>query len=88
MCKIFTSLCILIVFYKPLLSQPATDIYLADLKIEDGHIEVGSPLNITNRDGYDNQPMFLPDGKSLLYTSIRHDCRRIFAFFRLCNSDR
>ncbi len=73
MCKIFTALCILMVFYNPLLSQPATDIYIADLKIEDGHIEVGSLLNITNRDGYDNQPMFLPDGKSLLYTSIRKD---------------
>ena len=73
MCKIFTALCILIVFYNPLLSQPATDIYIADLKIEDGHIEVGSLLNITNRDGYDNQPMFLPDGKRLLYTSIRKD---------------
>jgi len=73
MFKIFTSLCILVVFYNALLSQPATDIYLADLIIEDGHIEVGFPLNITNRQGYDNQPMFLPDGKSLLYTSIRED---------------
>ncbi len=73
MCKIFTSLCILMVFYNPLLSQPATDIYIADLKIAGGHIEVGSLLNITNRKGYDNQPMFLSDGKSLFYTSIRED---------------
>ena len=73
MCKIFTSLCILFVSYNPLLSQPATDIFIADLKIEGGHIEVSSLLNITNRDGYDNQPMFLPDGKSLFYTSIRKD---------------
>ncbi len=73
MCKIFTSLCILMVFYNPLLSQPATDIYIADLKIADEGTEVGSPLNITHRDGYDNQPMFLPDGKNLLYTSIRED---------------
>ena len=73
MCKIFTSLCILMVFYNPLLSQPATDIYIADLKIEDEGTEVGSPINITNRNGYDNQPMFLPDGLSLLYTSIRMD---------------
>ncbi len=73
MCKIFTSLCILMAFYNPLLSQPATDIYIADLKIEDEGTEVGSPINITNRNGYDNQPMFLPDGLSLLYTSIRMD---------------
>jgi len=73
MFRIFFSLCIFTVFYNTLLSQPATDIYIADLKIEDGHIEVCSPLNITNRNGYDNQPKFLPDGKSLFYTSIRED---------------
>jgi len=72
MFRIF-SFCIFLSFYNPLLSQSVTDIYIADLKIEDERIEVGSPLNITNRDGYDNQPMFLPDGKSLLYTSIRED---------------
>ncbi len=73
MFRIFFSLCTFLAFYNTLFSQPATDIYIADLKIEGGHIEVGSLLNITHRDGYDNQPMFLPDRKSLLYTSIRKD---------------
>ena len=73
MLRIFFSLCIFLIFYNLLFSQPATDIYIADLRIGDSDIEVGSPLNITNREGYDNQPMFLPDGKSLLYTSIRED---------------
>jgi hypothetical protein len=36
-------------------------------------VELGRPSNITNREGYDNQPMFLPDGRSLFYTSIRED---------------
>jgi hypothetical protein len=34
---------------------------------------LGKPVNITNRDGYDNQPSFLPDGNGLLFTSIREN---------------
>ncbi len=52
---------------------PATDIYLVDMKMRSGQIELGKPIQITEWQGYDNQPMFLPDGKSLLYTSIRDD---------------
>lgn len=32
---------------------------------------VSKAVNITQRKGYDNQPSFTPDGKSLLYTSMR-----------------
>lgn len=52
---------------------PATDIYLADLTVNSGNISVQAPMNITDRDGYDNQPMFLPVSPALLYTSIRAD---------------
>ena len=52
---------------------PATDIFLADLQIESGRLQVAEPVNVTNRAGYDNQPAFLPDGTALLYTSIRED---------------
>lgn len=48
---------------------PDTDVFLADLRILDGHIEIGEPRNITNRPGYDNQPWFLRDGSALLYTA-------------------
>jgi hypothetical protein len=55
-------------------SQPAgTDIFLAELTERAGQLQVGAPLNITRRSGYDNQPMFMPDGTRLLYTSIRED---------------
>lgn len=47
---------------------PDTEIYLTDLKIKAGNISVESPINITKRTGYDNQPSFTPDGKKLLYT--------------------
>jgi hypothetical protein len=52
---------------------PSTDIYLAPLSLEHGRPVVGAPVNITHRDGYDNQPSFTPDGRALLYTSIRGD---------------
>jgi len=50
---------------------PSTDVFVADLRHRDGRLAFESPLNITNRDGYDNQPYFLPDGDGLLFTSIR-----------------
>lgn len=54
-------------------APPATDIYLAPLRVEDGRVVVGAPVNVTARPGYDNQPFFLPDGRAFLYTSIRED---------------
>ena len=52
---------------------PATDIYVADLRVVDGRVQVGPLVNVTARPGYDNQPFFLPDGRAFLYTSIRED---------------
>lgn len=46
-----------------------TDIYLAPLRLRDGWVAVGSARNLTNRAGYDNQPYFSPDGRSILYTA-------------------
>lgn len=54
-------------------SPPGTDIYLADLTPRDGGLQVGRPVNLTGRKGYDNQPGFAPDGRTILYTSIRED---------------
>jgi dipeptidyl aminopeptidase/acylaminoacyl peptidase len=47
------------------------DIFVVGVKLAQGKLEFGQPANITNRAGYDNQPSFLPDGQSLLYTSQR-----------------
>lgn len=52
-------------------TPPDTEIYLAPLKIADGTIEVGAVTNITNNPGYDNQPFFTPDGRAVLFTSVR-----------------
>src|SRR5688572_28436268 len=52
---------------------PSTDIFLLDLTSRQGQLTLGQPRNITKRTGYDNQPMFSADSKSLFYTSIRED---------------
>jgi WD40 repeat protein len=36
-----------------------------------GGIAIGTPENITKNPGYDNQPFFTPDGRSILFTSVR-----------------
>ena len=50
---------------------PSTDIYLATITRTGDRLTVGSATNITHRPGYDNQPAFTADGRSLLYTSVR-----------------
>jgi len=45
--------------------EATTDLYLIEIG---GEGEVAKPVNLTTRDGYDNQPRFLPDGR-LLYVS-------------------
>jgi hypothetical protein len=48
---------------------PGTDIYLAPIHVAQGRVEVGAPVNATQRPGYDNQPFFLPTGDALLFTA-------------------
>jgi WD40 repeat protein len=52
-------------------APPSTDIFLVDVSFSKSPPTIGRPLNVTAREGYDNQPMFLPDGGSFFYTSIR-----------------
>ena len=52
-------------------APPDTEIYLAPMKTANGAIEIGPAVDITNNPGYDNQPSFTPDGKGVLFASIR-----------------
>ena len=52
-------------------APPDTEIYLAPMRVVNGAIELGPAVNITNNPGYDNQPFFTPDSRSLLFTSVR-----------------
>jgi len=49
---------------------PETDIWLFKLEKKEGKYSYAIPQNITNRAGYDNQPAFSIDGKSILYVCI------------------
>lgn len=49
---------------------PETDIWLFKIEKKEGKYSYTNPLNITHRAGYDNQPTFSLDGKSILYVLI------------------
>jgi DNA-binding beta-propeller fold protein YncE len=51
------------------IAQQGSDIYLFNFKIDQNQFTLSNARNITNSPGYDNQPYFMPDGKSLLYSS-------------------
>ncbi|HEV2670823.1 MAG TPA: hypothetical protein VGU74_07015 [Gemmatimonadales bacterium] len=64
----------------PAAPPAATDVYLADLRVAQGRLTVGQPVNVTARPGYDNQPFFLADGRAFLYTSIRDSQADIYRY--------
>ncbi len=73
--------CILLSFLVPpafAQAPPATDVWLVPLA--GGVPVVAGAVNLTDRDGYDNQPSFTPDGAGLLYTSFRDGQTDIFRY--------
>jgi hypothetical protein len=48
-----------------------TEVFLVPLTVRGDSLRVGAPLNLTRRAGYDNQPAFARDGRSVFYTSQR-----------------
>jgi dipeptidyl aminopeptidase/acylaminoacyl peptidase len=54
---------------------PDTEIFLVPVTGMVSAPSLGTPKNITNRSGYDNQPSFTPDGSAILYTSAREDAQ-------------
>ena len=61
-------------------APPSTDIFLVSLKSRGEKLEAGAPLNVTNREGYDNQPLFLPGNRAFLYTSQREGQTDIYRY--------
>jgi dipeptidyl aminopeptidase/acylaminoacyl peptidase len=53
-------------------APPDTDVFLVDVHQQGSRMTFGMPQNITHRQGYDNQPSFLPNGNALFYTSARN----------------
>lgn len=50
---------------------PDTEIFLVPIGGSAAAPTLGTPTNITNRPGYDNQPSFTPDGRAIFFTSVR-----------------
>ena len=69
-----------------LAAQGSTDIYIAPLAEFGTSVRVGTPKNITRRAGYDNQPAFTADGRSVLYTSQREGQTDIYRYDRATDS--
>ncbi|HEV7767749.1 MAG TPA: hypothetical protein VGQ76_22290, partial [Thermoanaerobaculia bacterium] len=46
-----------------------TEVWVGKLDLREGRFAVSELQNISNHRGYDNQPSFLPDGASLLFTT-------------------
>ena len=60
---------------------PNSDLWLFSIKPSKENIELKNPLNINNREGYDNQPSFSEDGKKLFYVSIKEDKQSDIYFY-------
>jgi hypothetical protein len=60
-------------------AQTSSDIYLFDIQMNNNSLKLINGKNLTEREGYDNQPHFVDD-RALLYTSQRGDQTDIYAF--------
>ncbi len=56
-------------------AQGGTDVWVVDVHASGGAITAGRPLNLTRRAGYDNQPGFSADGRTVFFTSVREDAQ-------------
>jgi WD40 repeat protein len=63
----------------PTPAPPSADIFIIALKGE-GKLKLGQPIKITNEPSYNNQPSFMPDGRSILYTSIKDKQADIYRY--------
>jgi len=58
------------------LAHASNDIFIVPVEGE----AAGTPLRVTDRAEYDNQPQFLPDGRSVVYTSMRGEATDIYRY--------
>ena len=59
--------------------QGNTEIYLFDLKLDNGNPILTNPKNVSNNEGYDNQPSFWDDD-TILFSSTRADQTDVLKF--------
>ncbi len=62
----------MVFFCVSIYAQEATEIYLFDLTKTDSTFIISNPINISDNEGYDNQPNFTEDGTAILFSSSRN----------------
>ena len=63
-------------------AQPNTEIYLFELEKDDQNTySIFKPLNISQNEGYDNQPSFWSEGNSILYARTENGQTEIARYF-------
>ena len=62
---------LLLIFPLSIFAQPNTDVLLFDLNSNNGKFELSNMKNISNNEGYDNQPSFLDDN-TIFYVGTRN----------------
>ena len=65
--------------------MPDTDIWLVDIIKKDGKYTCKNPLNITNKNGYDNQPSFSNDDKGIYFVSVKEPNQTEIFFYSIKN---
>src|SRR2546423_8892325 len=70
----------------PAATPPSSDIFIVEVKTKldrkerTDELKFGELKKITDFAGYNNQPFFMPDGQSILYTSIRNKQEDIYRY--------
>jgi hypothetical protein len=62
-------------------AQAGSEIFLFDMKIENGRVFLSNGVNITNHKGYDNQPSFHPSQPVIYYSSFNDSGRSDIKYY-------
>jgi hypothetical protein len=62
-------------------AQTGSEIFLFDMKIENGQLSLSNGINITNHKGYDNQPFFHPSKPVIYYSSFNDSGRSDIKYY-------
>lgn len=57
---------------QPPVTAPNAEVYIVPLTVRNDSVRIGVPANLTRRTGYDNQPAFSNDSRSIFYTTERN----------------
>ncbi len=62
-------------------AQAGSEIFLFNMKIENGQVFLSNGINITNHKGYDNQPFFHPSRPVIYYSSFNDSGRSDIKYY-------